>query len=173
MDVWMLMVRCWWMWPLAELILAVGIALLLRRFVCVLAYVKGRSMQDTLRDGEIVFALRRGLYCEIRRFDVVLCKYPQRKGLFVKRVIGLPGETLRIEDDVLYVNGEAVEEDFPKRRCMRPMAERDVPEKAYFVMGDNRPASRDSRSVGPIAQEEIVAVVRCVVFPFRRIRKVH
>ena len=173
MDVWMLMEWRWWMWPLAELVLAVGIALLLRRFVCVLAYVKGRSMQDTLRDGEIVFALRRSLYGEIRRFDVVLCKYPQRKGLFVKRVVGLPGETLRIEDDVLYVNGEAVEEDFPKRSCLRPMTERCVPDNAYFVMGDNRPASRDSRSVGPISQEEIVAVVRCVVFPFRRIRKVH
>ena len=172
MDVRIPMECQWWTWPLAELILAVGIALLLRRFICVLAYVKGRSMQDTLRDGEIVFALRRSLFGEIRRFDVVLCKYPQRKGLFVKRVVGLPGETLRIEDDILYVNGETVEEDFPKRRCLRPMAERNVPDNAYFVMGDNRPASRDSRSVGPISQEDIVAVVRCVVFPFRRIRKV-
>ena len=163
----------WWMWPLTELILAVVIALLLRRFVCVLAYVKGRSMQDTLRDGEIVFALRRSLRGGIQRFDVVLCKYPQRKGLFVKRVVGLPGETLHMEDDILYVNGEAVEEDFPKRSCLRPMTERNVPENAYFVMGDNRPASRDSRSVGPIAQDRIVAVVKCVVFPFRSIRKIH
>lgn len=163
----------WWMWPLAELILAVVIVLLLRRFVCVLAYVKGRSMRDTLQDGEIVFALRRSLHGEIQRFDVVLCKYPRRKGLFVKRVVGLPGETLRVEDDVLYVNGEAVDEDFPKRSCLRPMTERMVPDNTYFVMGDNRPASRDSRSVGSIALEEIVAVVKCVVFPFRRIRKIH
>lgn len=163
----------WWMWPLTELILVVVIALLLRRFVCVLAYVKGRSMQDTLRDGEIVFALRRSLRGGIQRFDVVLCKYPQRKGLFVKRVVGLPGETLHMEDDILYVNGEAVEEDFPKRSCLRPMTERNVHENAYFVMGDNRPASRDSRSVGPIAQDRIVAVVKCVVFPFRSIRKIH
>ena len=162
----------WWMWLLTEAICGVSIALLLRRLVCLLCLVKGRSMQDTLQNGEVVFVLRRRLHGEIRRFDVVLCKYPNRKGLFVKRVVGLPGETIRIEEDILYVNEEPVEENFPRRKCLRPLMEKLLGENEYFVMGDNRPASRDSRSVGPIPLESIVAVVKCVVFPFKRIRKI-
>lgn len=162
----------WWMWPLLEVTAGLIIALLLRRFLCLLCHVKGRSMQDTLQDGEVVFALRRRVHGEIRRFDVILCKYPNRKGLFVKRVVGLPGETVWIEEDVLYVNGEPVEETFPRRKCLRPMTEKQLAMDEYFVLGDNRPASRDSRSVGPIPLESIVAVVRCVVFPFGKIRKI-
>jgi len=162
----------WWMWPLADVVCGVIIALLLRQFVCLLCYVKGRSMQDTLQNGEIVFALRRCVRREIRRFDVILCKYPKRKGLFVKRVVGLPGECIWIEEDVLYVNGEPVAEDFPRRKSIRSMSEKQIDADEYFVMGDNRPASRDSRSVGPIPVKDIVAVVKCVVFPFGKIRKI-
>lgn len=162
----------WWMWPLAEICFGLIIALLLRRFVCVLAYVKGRSMQDTLQDGEVVFARRVRRQTQIRRFDVVLCRYPNRKGLFVKRVVGLPGETIYIEEGVLYADGVPVAEDFPRRSCLRPMSERSVPEGTYFVMGDNRPASKDSRSVGPIGREQIIAVAKRVVFPLRKMRKI-
>ena len=157
---------------LIELCTGVAIALLLRWLVCVLCYVKGHSMQDTLQNGEIVFALRRRLHGEIHRFDVILCRYPKRKGLFVKRVVGLPGETIRIDEDILYVNEEPFEENFPRRKCLRPMTERQIGANEYFVMGDNRPASRDSRSVGPIPLNDIVAVVKCVVFPFGKIRKI-
>ena len=161
------------MWPLAELTGGVVIALLLRRFVCMFAYVKGRSMLDTLQDGEILFAKRRRKNEPIKRFDVVLCRYPDRKGLFVKRVVGLSGETIAIEEDVLWVNGEAIPEDFSRRKCLRPMTERIVSDGACFVMGDNRPASRDSRSIGPISEEDIIAIAKYVVFPFRKIRKIH
>lgn len=162
-----------WFAMVLEAITGVGLALLLRRYVCVLAYVKGRSMQDTLSDGEIVFALRRGLNGEIHRFDVVLCKYPNRKGLFVKRVVGLPGESLRIEEGVLYINDEAMEEVFSCHSRSHRMTERVVPKNSFFVLGDNRMASRDSRSVGAIEGKDVVAVVKCVLFPFRKIRKIY
>lgn len=161
-----------WLQLLLECVIGIVLALLLRRFVCMLAFVKGRSMQDTLRDGEIVFARRRTFRREIRRFDVVLCKYPNRKGLFVKRVVALTGERVAMEEGILYINGEAVEESFARRVCMRPMPERTVPEGCCFVMGDNRPASRDSRSVGAIPWQDVVAVVKCVVFPLSRARKI-
>lgn len=162
----------WLKYLIADVVLGITFALLLRQFVCLLCYVKGRSMQDTLQNGEMIFALRRRLHGEIRRFDVILCKYPNRKGLFVKRVVGLPDEIIWIDEDVLYANGEAVREHFPRRKCLRPMAEKQIGADEYFVLGDNRPASRDSRTVGPIPREMIVAVVKCVVFPFGRIRRI-
>ena len=165
--------QAWRKYLLTELAAGVILALLLRRFVCLLAHVKGRSMQDTLQNGEVVFALRRRQHGRIRRFDVVLCRYPNRKGYFVKRVVGLPGEMVAIVEDVLQINGEPVEENFPRRRCLRDMAERQLDTDEYFVLGDNRPASRDSRSIGPIRRKDIAAVCKCVLFPIGRIRKIH
>ena len=161
----------WLKYLLIDLTLGVIIALILRRFVCVLCYVKGKSMMDTLHNGEIVFALRKHKRTRLQRFDIVLCRYPKRKGLFVKRVIGLPGETIAVTENILHVDGEPVEENFPRRRHLVDMSERIVPEGAYFLMGDNRPASSDSRRIGAIAQEEIVAVVKRVIFPLRKIRR--
>lgn len=161
-----------WQYMLMECGIALVLALLLRRFVFLLAFVKGRSMQNTLYDGELIFALRRMFWRRIQRFDVVLCKYPKRKGLFVKRVVALPGERVAMAEGILYINGEAIEESFPRKICMREMDERTVPEGCYFVMGDNRPASRDSRSVGAIAENQIIALVKCVVYPFGKIRRI-
>lgn len=162
----------WLKYLLIELSLGVVIALLLRRFVCILCYVKGRSMMDSLNNGEIVFARRRNKGMVLQRFDVVLCRYPKRKGLFVKRVIGLPGERIAVTENTLIINGEAVEENYPRKKHLTDMSEREVPPGAYFLMGDNRPASKDSRSVGAIEEGEIIAVAKCVVFPFNKIRRI-
>lgn len=161
-----------WLQTLLECILGLLIALFLRRFVCMFAFVKGRSMQNTLQDGELLFGQRRTFRRRINRFDVVLCKYPKRKGLFVKRVVALPGERVAMRDGVLYINHDALEEAFPLKVYLREMTERTVPDDSYFVMGDNRPASRDSRSVGAIADAKVIAIVKCVVFPFRKIRRI-
>ena len=162
----------WWKYLLADAALGVCLALILRRFVCLLCYVKGRSMMDTLNNGEILFALRRSKHAPLRRFDVVLCRYPGRKGLFIKRVIGLPGEKIAVVEDVLHINGEAVAEDFPRRRMLRDMEEREIPPEHYFLMGDNRPASSDSRRIGAIHGGEIIAVARRVVFPLKKMRRI-
>lgn len=167
--------NAWLRYLLIDLTAGVCIALLIRMFVFVLAYVKGRSMMDTLNDGEVVFALRR--HREIRRFDVVLCRYPPKRGkkrrnIAVKRVVGLPGETIAIEEDTLLVNGEPVPESFPRRSSLRPMSERTVEPGCYFLLGDNRPASRDSRSIGAVPEGDVFAIVKCVVFPFRKIRRI-
>ena len=159
---------------LLEVLAAALIALALRHWAFLLVFVKGHSMMDTLRNGELLFALRRHRNRPIGRFDVVLCRYPKRRELFVKRVIGLPGELLSMSDDTVFIDGEPLQESFPKRRCMRRIEEIRLADNEYFVMGDNRPVSRDSRSraVGPIPKEKIVAVVRCVVFPPGHIRKI-
>lgn len=155
-----------------EAVTGVLLALLLRFFVCMLVRVKGRSMQDTLHDGDFMLALRYGLFGRIRRFDVVICRYPGRKGHFVKRVVGLPGERVSMTEGALYINGAEVTEDFPLRRSLRGFDERTLGPDEYFVMGDNRPCSSDSRRVGPIHRRAILARVCCVFLPLRRRQRI-
>lgn len=157
----------------AEILAALVIALLLRRFVCAFALVKGHSMRETLQNGEIMFVLRYGLFGEPKRFDIVLCRYPKRKGLFVKRIIGLPGETLSMDEDIIYINGSPLDEPFPRRSTVRRVEERVLGSDEYFVMGDNRTGSNDSRSVGPIPRRSLLARSVAVVFPLRRIHRLH
>ena len=108
------------------------------------------------------------------RFDIVICDYPNTDdGMYrVKRVIGLPGETIELKKGELYVNGEHVEQQFdmtPNETDFGPFT---VPEGHYFVMGDNRNNSKDSRSpmVGPLERKMIKGHVRCVVFPLSKAR---
>ena len=155
-----------------EIAIGALLALLLRRFVCMLVRVKGRSMMDTLQDGEFMLALRYGLFGGIRRFDVVICRYPGRKGYFVKRIVGLPGERVSMEEGALYIDGEVVAEDFPLRKSLRGFEERTLGPDEYFVMGDNRPCSHDSRRIGPIPRSAIHARVCCVFWPLRRCRRI-
>lgn len=157
---------------LGEIALGVLLALFLRRFVCMLVRVKGRSMRDALEDGEFLLALRYGLFGRVRRFDVVICRYPGRKGYFVKRVVGLPGERISMEEGTLLIDGAAVAENFPCRRALRGFEERILGPDEYFVLGDNRPCSSDSRRVGPIRGRAIVARVCCVFLPLKSRRRI-
>lgn len=129
-------------------------------------------MRDTLRNGEVLLAVRRGIHRNLMRFDVVICRYPGRREHFVKRIVALPGEHVAIQEGILYIDQGAVEETFPLRTRLRNMPERTVDAGRYFVMGDNRIVSRDSRRVGAIEDAKIEAVVKYVVWPPARIRKV-
>ena len=155
-----------------EAAIGVLLALLLRFFVCMLVRVKGKSMMDTLHNGDFMLALCYGLFGDVRRFDVVICRYPGRKGYFVKRIVGLPGERVTMTEGALCINGEAVDEDFPLRKSLRGFEERTLGPDEYFVMGDNRPCSHDSRRIGPIPCSAIHARVCCVFWPLRRCRRI-
>ena len=161
----------WLLEPMFDFAIGVALAMITRRFLFLFAFVKGNSMLNTLRNRDVLFALRRERCGRIRRFDVVLCRYPNRRPLFVKRVVALPGERVAIEDGVLRIDGVPVEEPDSLRPVRRDMLERQLGVGEYFVMGDNRPASHDSRSVGPIREEMILAVATCVVFPPKRMRR--
>jgi len=169
---------------------AVLLALLLRVFVISLARIKGRSMMSTLHDQDWTLVWRLPfLFGRPRRFDVVICHFPGRRmkrlpflpQSFVKRVIGLPGETLEVVEGVLHIDGQPFEEAFldPERSRfyrLRGLRTGDVPvtlgPDEYFVMGDNRDSSNDSRRVGALKRRAIVGRVVFVLFPFRRIRRV-
>lgn len=159
----------WWKYVICDASLAILI-LILFRCAFLLAWVKGASMRDTLSDRDILLARRYGRRRDVRRFDVVLCRYPNRKETFVKRVIALPNEMISIQKGVTYVNGVPLPEDFPHRPCARSCPPRVLGADEYFVMGDNRPASSDSRNVrvGAISRSMIRARVSDVLLPRRR-----
>lgn len=143
-------------------------AVLVRLFVVFPVRVKGGSMLPTLRDGDMLLVQRTRHY---HRRDIVICHYPKRwrtkkrhllRQNFVKRVIGLPGETIELRDGVIYISGSPIREHYldPARsRHPRKMLPRKLGPDEYFVMGDNRDASNDSRSVGPIHAHMMVGHV--------------
>lgn len=158
---------------------AVAIALLIRTFLFEPVSVDGHSMDDTLANGEIMFVTKpEYLFGDPQHGDIVICKFPDRGNtLFVKRLIGLPGDTVEVKSNIVYVNGEALVEDYltPDRNDDgRSMGAITLGADQYFVMGDNRDNSHDSRAsdVGPLFRNQIVGHVRCVLFPFNKIRGV-
>ena len=104
---------------------------------------------------------------EPERFDVVVCRYPDRGSTnFVKRVVGLPGDTVQISGGYLYVNGVKYTEKFLSARMYSDYGPYIVPEGHYFLMGDNRNNSNDSRSshVGAVPRNMILGKVEAVLW---------
>ena len=184
-------------WILTILV-AVVLALGIRSFLFEPVRVDGDSMNDTLLDREVMLTSKTA-YTSVwltlpwmndeqkeqstnwtvggdpERFDIVICRYPGRGDTnFVKRVVGLPGDTVRLENGYLYVNDELYPEPYIAdeyrtgfRANFGPIT---VPENQFFVMGDHRNNSNDSRAVGCLPRENILGKVQNVVFPFDRIR---
>lgn len=128
---------------------AVILAFLIDTFVIVNAQIPSGSMENTIMTGDRVFGNRLAYkFSDPKRFDIIIFKYPDDESqLFIKRIIGLPGETVEIHDGNIYINGsdtplEDVDIKEPMEGSFGPYT---VPEGCYFVMGDNRNNSRDSR----------------------------
>ena len=159
-----------------ELLAAFAAALFLRLFVVSLARIKGRSMLPTLHDRDVALVWRLGYLLRMpRRGDVVICHYPGRKmkripflpQSFVKRVIGLPGDTVEGLEGERLLNGQPLHEPYldPARcRFKRTRPPRTLGPDEYYVLGDNRDSSNDSRSVGPIRRRAIRGRVVCLVY---------
>ena len=128
---------------------AVILAFLIDTFVIVNAQIPSGSMENTIMTGDRVFGNRLAYkFSDPKRFDIIIFKYPDDESqLFIERIIGLPGETVEIHDGNIYINGsdsplEDVDIKEPMEGSFGPYT---VPEGCYFVMGDNRNNSRDSR----------------------------
>ena len=155
-----------------------SLAVILRLTVAEIARVKGSSMLPTLRTGQWLLVSRLDYRLgEPKRGDVVICHYPGRymdrwkliRQSFVKRVIALPGETVEIIEGVVYIDGAPLQEPYldPARcRFRLQMSARTLGEDQYFVLGDNRDSSKDSRRIGPLPSSMLVGRVRRVIFPF-------
>jgi len=175
---------------LLELVLVIGVAIgasaLLRQYVISKDVVVGVSMAPTLNNDDRLISLRT---MSIKRNAIVVVKAPDRPNqLYVKRVIGLPGDTVESKNDVLYINGKRTAQPYLKAKFMQPeiktwAAQRNVtasvvhftgdfniatlpathskvvPAGHYFVLGDNRLVSHDSRDFGFLSRSQIQSVI--------------
>ncbi|API93726.1 signal peptidase I [Virgibacillus pantothenticus] len=158
----------WLEWAKA-IIIAVLIAIFLKTFIFATSIVDGESMDPTLQSGErVIFNKIIYILDEPERGDIVIIEKPHKN--YVKRVIGLPGETIEINDGNLYINGKRYDQTFLSENAQRQSGNygpEKVPEGSYFVMGDNRAISKDSRNgLGFIEEDEIIGRSEFVIFPF-------
>lgn len=142
-----------------DLLIAIGLALVIIVFLYQPVKVEGTSMAPLLSDQERIFINKFVYRFEpIQRGDVVVFWYPlDRTKSFIKRVIGLPGETVEIRRGVVYVNEKVVPEPYvpPQYEDLSDFGPVRVPKENYFVMGDHRISSNDSRVFGPVANRFI------------------
>ena len=169
---------------LTDLILALCIAIPLHRWVVNFAFIQGRSMLPTLHHRELVLVWRLPyLFRKPRRQEIVICHYPGRKvkwcrwipQAFVKRIIALPGDVLEFSEGAVLVNGAPLAEPYLSPALCRFQRDRGpitLGPDEYFVMGDHRDRSHDSRSIGPIRHQDIRGRVVCILLPPRRLHRV-
>lgn len=165
-----------WVWPV---VIAIIIAVLCRQFLFAPVTVKGASMENTFHNNDRVIISK---VSKIKRFDVIVFQSPVENDHYIKRVIGLPGDRIKVENDQLYVNdkkyAEPYEDDHVKEykeeglnftenfSLKQVTGEQVVPEGEYFVLGDNRQDSSDSREYGFIKKSAVDGVVLFKFFPW-------
>lgn len=142
------------------------VVILIKVFVVSPIRVNGPSMEGTLHNKDIMILDEISYrFQKIERFDIVVIWAEDEH--IVKRVIGLPGETIEYKDKKLYINGEYVKEDFSHKET-EDFSKIKLGKDEYFVMGDNRVNSTDSRILGPIPKNKIRGKTSFTLLPFSR-----
>lgn len=163
-------------------IVIIVVVILIRTYIVTPVVVRGDSMYDTLKDGEVLFISKINYrVSEIKRFDIVVIK--DLDGDFIiKRIIGLPGDNIEYKDNVLYINGEKQEKYFTEDKtddftleeiCQIhdvDCSDGKIPKGMYLVLGDNRDVSADSRVKGLIQRDQIIGEAILRVWPLNRIK---
>lgn len=141
--------------------------------------VSGNSMNPTLQHKDNLLIDKISYrFNDPKRFDIIVFEYLEEPGThYVKRIIGLPGETIQIKDSLIYVNGEVLEEHFgAEAMLMEGIAKDEITlgEDEYFVLGDNRNHSKDSRDelVGAVKKDQIIGKVWIRIWPLSSFGKV-
>ena len=156
---------------------AIAVTIFILTFIGQRMVVNGPSMENTLFNGESVIVDKLSYrFSNPQRFDVVVFPYKFEENTdFIKRVIGLPGEKIRIDNEGnIYINGEILEEHYGKAVIIDPgRAEKEITlgEDEYFVLGDNRNNSTDSRDpfVGNIKKSEFIGKAFARIWPLNKI----
>jgi signal peptidase I len=160
---------------LRDIVISVGVSIFIIIFVYQPVKVEGTSMMPGLDDQERIF-INKFIYRwePIERGDVVVFRYPQDPTKsYIKRVIGVAGDRVRIDEGRVYVNDEVLYEPYvrPTYRDDRSIPETTVPADSFFVLGDHRNMSSDSRDFGAIPQESVYGKAVFVYYPFDKLGK--
>ena len=152
-------------------VVAIAVALLIQAFLVKPYRIPSPSMEDTLLIGDRVLVDRISWrFSEPQRGDIVVFHSPVPGPVLIKRIIGMPGDTMSLRDGAVYVNGQRLSEPYVRRVNGQPepsdpfdtglpwslQQPYKVPAGSYFLMGDNRTDSGDSRAFGPVARDQIV-----------------
>lgn len=164
---------CSWILTFA---LAIGLALALKNYVIINATVPTGSMEHTIEPGDDLFGLRLTYhFSEVQRGDIIIFRFPDDETQkYVKRVIGLPGETVTVNDGKIYIDDSEtpLEEPYLKDEWVQATGpfEFEIPEDSYLVMGDNRNDSYDARywENTYVTRDEIIGKAYMIYYPFSR-----
>ncbi|WP_436512620.1 signal peptidase I [Clostridium thermobutyricum] len=154
--------------------IAYVISILINKFLIFTVFIPSGSMMPTINIGDRLVATRIHNYDNIKHGDILVFNFREEDSLYIKRVIGLPGDKIKIDGQAVYVNGEKLEEEYVKYP-EDTYAEYIVPENNYFFLGDNRNDSKDSRYWNNpyIEEEEIKGKAIFRFYPFDSFGKVN
>ncbi|MBH1940668.1 signal peptidase I [Mobilitalea sibirica] len=126
---------------------ALGLALFINKVIIFRVNIPSGSMENTIMTGDKVFTFRLAyLFSEPKRGDIIVFPFPDNEeDDYIKRIIGLPGEVIEGKDGIVFINGEPLKESYVKEMLDNDFGPYTVPEDSYFMMGDNRNISEDSR----------------------------
>lgn len=144
----------------------IAVVIAFRTFIATPIIVQGESMVPTLKGGELMILKKYDR--SFKRFDIVVVNKSVEGDNLIKRVIGLPGETIRYKNNNLYINDEIIEDVYAYGTTGN-FKEVTLGDDEYFLMGDNRAISLDSRSLGVIKYNEIEGTTNLVLYPFNRL----
>lgn len=149
-------------------IIIVIVVVLIRSFIATPVRVDGDSMNKTFKNGDILILYK---LSKIKRFDVIVLHEEKDNEKIIKRVIGMPGDTVAIKDGEIYINDEKIDDEYAYG--MTTDYDRiTLKSDEYFILGDNRLISKDSRYFGPIKEKEIKGKVVFRIFPFSKFGKI-
>ncbi len=147
-------------------IIIIIVVIIIRTFIFTPVVVNGPSMMNTLHNGDVMILDKIGMKLgDIKRFDIVVIQTGKTK--IIKRVIGMPGETISYHDNKLYINGKEVSDNH-SNEITYDFEEVKIPDGEYYVLGDNRTDSVDSRILGTIPKNEILGHATFIIYPFNR-----
>lgn len=150
-------------------IIIILVVVIIRCFIVTPVRVVGTSMDTTLAQGEILLLEKYDK--KYKRYDIVVIKEGNER--IIKRIIGLPGESIKIVDGIIYINGEQIDDQYASSTTndfSLSKFEMDViPENSYFVLGDNRAVSKDSRILGPINEKDIQGKAIYRIWPLNKL----
>ncbi len=139
--------------------------ILIRAFIITPVRVDGNSMKNTFEDGDLLLLFKLG---NVDRFDVVVLDEEYDDEIIIKRIIGLPGETVEIKNGKIYINEEEISDDYGYGETS-DYEKTTLSADEYFILGDNRLISKDSRYFGPVKEEEIMGKIILRFYPFNKI----